>query len=158
MCMHGEGVHLHALIIKLEMLMFALKDNTGLGKHAIVTVSPSFTYQCAPVSTEFLDKINVNAHTSNTQRSVVLPLFKLGAGRCKLNALWLNQYNKGILTNYIVNGWFSEARGESCDASITQTGIVLQCYGKEIQLSQSEINYTCDHVLQIHLFGLKYQV
>ena len=58
-CM-GRGSAYMCSSYNLELILFALKDSPGLGKHTIV--SPGFTYQCAPVSTESLDKIKVNPH------------------------------------------------------------------------------------------------
>ena len=42
--------------------------------------------------------------------SVILSLFTFVPGTLALNALWQNRYNKVLLTNYIGNGCFSEAR------------------------------------------------
>ena len=43
----------------------------------------------------------------------------------ELNAVRQNQHKEVILTNYIGNGCFSEARRDGDDGLITPTGIVL---------------------------------
>ena len=55
----------------------------------------------------------------------ILPSLTFVAGALTLKALQQNWYKEVIMTNYIGNGCFSEARRDSYDGLITQTGIFL---------------------------------